>query len=387
MKVEKNVLAVLVLFLIVISGCQKNPEMNQNVYKGTNGLVVEVLKNSPPTEVYEEESFKIVARLINKGAYPITNGIFLLTLEKDFIDLQGSEINQFGLDGKNAFNAWNDEVIKSYDLTAKRLDSLSEKHESIMLLTACYDYETLASFDICIDTNPYNKKSTSDPVCQVKQLTSAGQGSPVVVTIVEQDISEETNYVRPMFDIYIENKGKGDVTAPGSQGLICSSSPINEEKKDIYNMIDLKEVEFSNLKKSSGQIKCTPQLMKLENNKATARCTVNSGLISKNNPSYQTALKITLKYSYTETQTVYVDIKNDPGVEDDAETFGASIPGKTDSTETSEGTNYGVNCKTPYSQFDCYDLSNNAKCPTGFHDIVGYCPNLPNEIRCCIKYN
>jgi hypothetical protein len=387
MKFDKLRLVVLVLLLLVMYGCQTKNEFNTDVYKGTNGLVVEVLKNSPPAEVYEEESFKIVTRLINKGAYPIQDGIFLLTLEKDFIDLEGSEITRFGLNGKNAFSAWDDEEIKSFDLTAKKLDSLSERHESIMLLTACYDYETLASFDICIDTNPYNKKSTSDPLCQVKQLTSAGQGSPMAVTTVEQDISEEANYIRPMFDISIENKGKGDVTAPGSQGIICSSGPIGLKKNNIFNMVELKEVEFSNLKKSTGQIKCSPQTIKLEDNKATIRCIVNSGLISKNDPSYQTALKITLKYSYTETKIIYLDIKNDPGIEDEGGDFSADISGTTDITETTiEGTKYGPKCKSPYSQFDCYDLSNGAKCPTGFHDIAGYCAG-PANVRCCIKYN
>ena len=309
MKIKFFITFFLVSLILLISGCNQQGEFNPDVHKGTQGLVIDILQNSPPPEVYEGENFKIVMRLINKGAYPITNGILLLTTEKDFIDLKkGSEQINFKLKGKDPYNVWDDEKIESYDLYAKGLDEMSEKHESVMFLTACYDYETIASFDICIDTNPYNKKNT-EPVCKVATLSSSGQGAPIAVTNVEQDISEETNYIRPMFNIYIQNKGQGDVITPGSESSVCSSTPID---KKVFNTLELKEVEFSNYKKSHGDIECSPKVIKLDEDGAIVRCIVNSGLISKNEPSYLTTLKISLKYGYTTTEVINLDIKNDP---------------------------------------------------------------------------
>ena len=361
----------------MISGCDQQNDFNPDIHKGSQGLVIEVLKNSPPNEVYEGENFKIVARLINKGAYAIKNGILLLTLEKDFVDLKGNERINFNLQGKDPFNSWDDEKIISYDLSAKKLDEMSEKHESVLFLTTCYDYETIASFDICIDTNPYNKKSTAEPiVCQAKALSSSGQGSPIVVTTVEQDISEETDYIRPMFNIYIQNKGEGDTITPGSEELVCSSGKIDKEN---FNRLELTDVEFSTYKKSNGQITCSPQIIKMDENQAEIRCIVNSGLISKNNPSYQTTLKIHLRYGYTETKVLDLDIKNDPAYDEETETESL-----TQKTTYNYGTKYGSKCNTPYQDFDCYDLSNNAVCPSGYYDKKGYCPGS-SDIRCCVK--
>ena len=362
--------------LVMISGCGQQGEFNPEIHKGTQGLIIEVLKNSPPAEIYEGENFKIVTRLINKGAYQINNGILLLTLEKDFVEVTGSEKINFNLKGKDAYNLWDDEKIISYDLNAKLLDAMSEKHESTFYLTSCYDYETIASFDICIDTNPYNKKSTT-PVCEVKPLSSSGQGSPVAVTNVEQDISEDADSIRPMFNIFIQNKGQGDVITPGNAELVCSSGKID---RNNFNTLVLEEVEFSNYKKSKGQITCSPQVIKLDQGQTEIRCSVKSGLISKNTPSYMTTLKIHLKYDYTFTEILALDIKNDPAFDDET----GKEKTQTAETTVNYGIKYGSKCYSPYETFDCYDLSDGASCPSGYHDKAGFCPGSEN-IRCCIR--
>jgi len=147
----------------------------------------------------------------------------------------------------------------------------------------------------------------------------------------------------------------------------------------------LEEVEFSNYKKSRGQITCSPQVIKLYDSEAKIRCSLDSGLISKTSPSYITSLKIHLRYGYTETEIINLDIKNDPAFDEATEgNEQTSASSAASVQETQVGTKVGYKCNAQYSSFDCYDLSNSAECPSGFHDIVGYCSG-PTNIRCCIK--
>jgi hypothetical protein len=85
---------------------------------------------------------------------------------------------------------------------------------------------------------------------------------------------------------------------------------------------------------------------------------------------------------------IYLDIKNDPAYDDincDAQSMqetGSSSSSGTSSA--SYGTKYGAKCNSPYSSFDCYDLSDGAVCPSGFHSVIGSCPGS-SDIKCCIK--
>ncbi len=425
MKKESAVFCILVMTLLILSACEglqfgSSAEFNPEVHTGSEGLRVEILKNTPPTEIYEDEQFKVVVRLINKGAYAINDGVVSLTYEKEFVDLLNDRKKTFDLKGKDVYNMWDDEELAVFDLRSKLLDKMSEIHTSLLLLTNCYDYETIASFQACIDTNIYKTRPVGEEVCSVKDLTSSGQGGPLVITRVEQDISGG-EYIIPHFKIYIRNKGNGEVIRYGKKEEACSSVGI---VGDDYNVIDLVNVELSNYKLSDGDIKCSPELIKLKDREVMIRCYLDRNVIKNNDPSFVTSLKIHLRYSYTETEAMLMDILNDESK--DKEETGEKIYDKGDEpcinaggtckwigegcngefvpnlclSEPStnykccipkEGTggvgiNIGVHCnKEPFTKYYCYDLSDGKICPQGFEDVKNHCLGYPTYVRCCIK--
>ncbi len=311
MKKEHIIFSVIVLILFILSGCDfqfgSSTEFNPEVHKGSEGLSIEILKNTPPDEIYEDEIFKIVARLINKGAYAINNGVVSLTYEKEFVDLLSNQKITFDLKGKDVYNTYDDEDLAVFDLKAKLLDPMSEVHTSLLLLTSCYDYETIASFQVCIDTNIYQIRPEDEKICTVKDLSSTGQGGPLVVTRVEQDISGG-EYIIPHYKIYLQNKGKGEVIKYGKKDEACSSVGITG---DDYNVVELIDVEFSNYKLSNKDIKCTPDVVKLKNREAMIRCYLDKNVIKNTDPSFVTSLKIHIRYGYTETESMLLDVLND----------------------------------------------------------------------------
>jgi len=386
MKKEPVFFSMVLLLLIFLSGCEgidfsglgigSGKEFNPEVHKGNQGLVVEIIDNSPPSQLYEDENFKVVARLINKGAYEISSGILLLNYEKEFVDLQGDRKKIFNLEGKDVYNLWDDEEVLTFDMKTKLLDIMSKKHTSLITLTGCYDYETIASFQVCIDTNIYQTRPEEESVCTVRDQTSSGQGGPLIVSRVEEDISGG-GYIIPQFKIYIENTGEGDIVRYGKKEQACASTGI--EAGD-YEVVDIIDVELSDYKLSKGQIKCSPGEIKLTEEKGILRCYLNVNDIKSTDSSFVTSLKIHLRYGYTQTESKYVDILDDISKE------GRSISiEEIDSGGESSGSSeiYGdcFDSKGRYLGI-CQDISKS--CEGGY--LSGYCPGGGN-IKCCVKAN
>ncbi len=305
--VKKCMFVCFVLVLISLAGCSQQGEWQKvEIYKGTNELDVSVMKSAPPDEVYEDEPFKIVSKVSNKGAYQIENGILTLGYERAFIDLTSSRKSvSISLEGKSPSNVWDDEEIITFDLRSKYLDKNSEIHTTTLLLTSCYDYETIATFSVCIDTNIFETRP-KDTTCTVTDKTSSGQGAPVAVTRVEEDISGG-DYITPHFTIYIQNRGRGYVMEYGNRDA-CTSKGIG---KDNFNVVNLYDVELGEFSLRKGDLRCSPELIKLRDNEAKIRCSLERNTIKSTDPSYITSLKVHLQYGYTRTDSIEMNILND----------------------------------------------------------------------------
>jgi len=382
MKKETIMLLTLTLICLFLSGCDgmyfsSQKEFNPDVHKGSEGLKIQIQDNSPPKEIYENEGFKLIATVKNIGAYEVQNGIISINYEKDYVELLPTSDRKMYVDlrGKDVYNMWNDEELVVFDLKTKFLDEKSESHDTLLMLISCYDYETLASFQVCIDTDVYETKPPGEKVCTVSDITSSGQGGPLAITRIEYDITGG-EYIKPSFKIYIRNLGSGNIIKYDKKEEACSSSGITEKDFDI---IELEDVKLSSYSLKNGEIKCSPDTIKLRNGEAMLRCYLDVNKIQKNSPSFTTSLKIHLKYGYTQTESVLMKILNDPTYDEIGDTY-------ENVEEENIGTNIGVHCnKEPYTKFYCHDLSNGKVCPQGYDDVEGYCLGYPEDVRCCIK--
>ncbi len=97
----------LILFLLGCTGGGSGPssaKIVENLHKGTQGLVIEFGKNTPPVKVAENDFFPAVVYLKNKGAFDINNGYLLLNLDEN-LDLNSGIEPYWYPDGNGDFAA------------------------------------------------------------------------------------------------------------------------------------------------------------------------------------------------------------------------------------------------------------------------------------------
>jgi hypothetical protein len=298
----------IILFLIVVLilvGCNQTTGpstsiTDEELYKGKAGLSLDFRESMPPITVHEEDSFPISLDLKNDGAFDIKNGYLLLNLEKDLLEVERGNIpEKFDLIGRSRNNPSAGLDVINFFVKSKKIGSETETITSSLLATICYEYQTYFSENVCLDTDYYNMKKISKACNAEDKSFNSGQGAPIAITKIESRMLEDNDKIKPMFIIYVNNVGKGEVISTDSVSDICSANTVN------YDNINNIEVEAY---LSGYLLTCSPENLKLKNKEEVVRCILEEG-IDKKEPSYTTLLTITVKYGYTETISKKVEIR------------------------------------------------------------------------------
>lgn len=333
----------LIIFLIsasMIAGCSA-PASNDkpaDIFAGTDGLVAEFEKNTPPQRVFEQSSFPVLLKLANKGTYSITKdkpALISISREKDYIPAlsfeESSQLNQgkenevyFGIEGKTQVNPKGNQILIALNAKTGKLEPQSEAKASTITANLCYPYKTILSTSVCIDPDiagiiPGKK------ACTAKELTfSNGQGAPISVTKIEPQIIPEIDkdVVKPQFLIFIENKGKGNPANINSYPNICRSTDSADvqgkaDAKNIWNVAFLKA--FTSGEEDKSQLICCPNIegqcpetesspdkilgyLKFRDKKDFVKCTFKEG-VPKNSDAFTSPLRIEIDYGYVQSIT------------------------------------------------------------------------------------
>ena len=338
MKTKNKFIIINLVFLLFLLGCnitssnQKTKDIDVRV--GLNGLVLEFIKNTPPVKVFEGDTFPVIVKIRNNGAYTIDKdkAIISLGVEKDYtrgLKLQTTEsVNKveitqsndklkdqpamFGIEGKTTINTNGGFEVVSYDLQAGNVDPQSEAHSSIVIATACYSYQTILSTTVCIDTDVSGTKP-GKKVCNMQDLTfSNGQGAPVAITKIEINMlpakisnENEITQIKPQFLIYIENKDKGNVILNGIEKEYCTQSSVGHDKLNkiwVKASLGGKELDCKTLKKDLSSQSENDNYVKLLDKKALARCIIKEeNNVARNADNYLSPLRVELTYGYTQS--------------------------------------------------------------------------------------
>jgi len=313
---NKKVIILLGIILLVLAGCKGGSSgksiTDADVRKGTNGLLIEFLKNAPPESVFENSPFPIGIKLKNNGASDITLGFLSIGLEKTYITVvdTSAETQKFEIKGKSIFNINGDEEFITVNTLTKGVGAQSETHPSTILATACYQYKTILGSSVCIDTDIFGTK-LRDKACEVKNLDFAnGQGAPVAITKIETRMLPDVlnpDIVKPHFIIHVENKGNGEVIIPDEKKIedACKSSAL--DFKDFNRMIITASLSNQPLNCNIGEDFGEGKI-RLRKKKDVVRCTLDEGIESSRD-AYTAPLKIELDYGYTFTISKDVTIE------------------------------------------------------------------------------
>lgn len=303
--------------LLVVPACtnQMGGPQVANYRRGTGSITMQFIPNAPPDQFYAPEAgesmtFPAGLRMANVGATNVELGYISLAVEKEYVGIQGWDFSEaalrsagaperasFQLRGRSSIFPLGDEAIVLATLEPKQIDPQIMQHDTTIIVTACYPYETQASASICIDTDIFGLKPIQK-VCTPRRISmSGGQGGPVVISSIEERILPQGDtYVRPQFVLTIENKGDGTVVNKEKVSEACSSAPLGMTD---YNLVHIDEVSFSGLSIGRGDITCIPSPLRMSNNRGTVKCTVAEGRIPTSQDTYQTELFVKLSYGYT----------------------------------------------------------------------------------------
>lgn len=338
---KSTYLGILILFLaiLLVSGCttQKKETTTavDNVYQGTQGVVISFLENSLPSKLYVtsgQTSLPVALKIENKGATLVHAGqldIFFEGFDPNYIGgysgLGGTGIHfnpDEDLEGKTRYNQYGGSTIKSISdyQTIIRLPPELNEYSPNFGVSWIYDYKTVASSTVCIDPKPY-ELSPIDKPCKVSDISfSGGQGAPVGVTkiVVTPIGSSSTNYgytsgSKTNFMIYIRNLGTGTIlnTHAPSPGAITQAM---SNKIGALNMRKYTVTVGGSGSYGYSQITCQPEVLQFYSpgTDAILQCTFPTPYGINN--AYETVIQVELEYSYYDSISKKIQlIRTDTG--------------------------------------------------------------------------
>lgn len=303
----------LILLVLFIYGCQPGVRGGQNpqetsglasyVRSGFQGLEMTFVGNLPPNSLYDFDELVIVNEIKNLGSYDIEADKCFLEMtgiDRNIIrNLQPSTRQSCGdVMGKNLFNSEGGLDQVEFQSQSIFLPAGVDKYSPTLVLSACYNYKTLANPQICVDPGFYQLTS-EQKACQVGDVALAGgQGAPVSVNNIKVDMVGQKAIVQ----IDVSNAGKGRVISPRASLNQCPSNMRYDDFDEVGFVVSL-----------SGEFpeKCTPSdnLVRLTNNQGKIFCTFALGSTT----AYETPLNIELNYKYLQSISKKIEIVRTPG--------------------------------------------------------------------------
>ena len=276
MLMNKKILifVLIIVFILGISGCsldslrKSKDTKNIDYNKGTQGITLEFLSNTPPNEAWAESTLPIQIKVMNLGSTTIeTNSgsggsgveggyLFLTGYDSQYI-YQGTkgtriEAKELGiLNARNRFNPMGDLRIVDFSPTISTLSEvLYDYIEQPVVAMACYIYRTKASPNVCLSSKTV---ATENDPCKVSDITLDSQAAPVAVKKIEVSAAPRDNMIDYIFVIHIKNVGKGEVVVQdmiyrddNNKGEACiAPSSSNIPSYQQLNRVYIEELRVS----------------------------------------------------------------------------------------------------------------------------------------------
>jgi hypothetical protein len=281
-------LLLLAIVLLVLAGCTTGGSgSSYDVDYRTGSQALELKLLTPGLEdFYEGDQMILLVEYFNRGVHDIVNGQFYVSgFDEKFLRIQ-TDPAFIAIEGKSEYDPRGDNSqILTLRSTGVRLPVNSEEFAQTIKLTACYDYTTEASAEICVDPDP-NGRSVTRKVCTMGPVSPGPQGSPIVITRVEPVVSKND------FRLNIEFANQGS-------GVVYDSRISNDKcAYDLDRYQDLDKVDITRIDFSGRGMNCNPSNpIRLINGKGKVTCECK-GCINEYSDAYNTQVAIEFSYGY-----------------------------------------------------------------------------------------
>ena len=301
--IPKKLLGIGILItMLLMNGCAPASDKDlslKDLNVGGRGLEISLLKNSPPDQVWIDTNFKVDLELRNEGLKRIDEGVVSVSAceNVEFVEAENEVMVKEGisLKPKSRFNPEGDLTYVDFEVDPK-----SEDLECLFHIEACYQYETYADPDVCIDADVYNLKS--DKVCQVEdEMKLKKQAAPVVIDRIEESILVLDESLKVRFKIFVKNIGGGEVVNLEDYDKMCGNKSFDPS---IINQVGI------SAKLSNQDISCSPDKLSLSDNERANYFICTASEVEKPIDAYVAPLSITLSYGYVETLYKTVEVRD-----------------------------------------------------------------------------
>lgn len=289
----KASIIILGLCLLVLIGCSSGSvdQQNPNWKVGTQGITLALSQNSPPSDVFSDETYSLVLEVRNRGAYPedgddLDVDLYFSGFDPELIDLPDED--SISIEGsKSQTNPEGGLEFYEEEFDVALWDDTDSLPQDIRI-TACYEYQTFAPLDLCVDPDPTRQED--DTCTPIGASGAGGQAAPIAVTSVTQENLKGKIRVT----IKISNVGGG--------GVFTDTECLKPERSK-ENTVTLLGVYLG-----GEDMDCTPEdTIRLVNGVGTISCTLDG--IDEDRPSYLTSLGVQLEYNYKSFINKRVTIK------------------------------------------------------------------------------
>ncbi|MEM4239947.1 MAG: hypothetical protein QXM31_01980 [Candidatus Woesearchaeota archaeon] len=304
---QKALIVFGIVLIMLASGCttktvtKESAAFVENFRVGTQGLAMRFTPNMPPTRLFSGEQLSIVVELENRGTFPVGgpgDRIYISGFDPNII----SGISPVGeqiplLEGRTQFISQGGFDTVSFKANTR---ILQDKYPVTLLATACYEYETVATGNVCIDPNPY-APAIRQRVCVPQNIAlGGGQGAPIAVNAIEVDASPG----KTRFKIRVSNVGGGEVFRSGGDTL-NRCGPGGMLGFDEVDYVELEDVIVSGV---SIRGSCRPLdqgHIRLTNKQGVIYCEFDR---PPGDAAYVTPITVVLRYGYRDSIIQYLEI-------------------------------------------------------------------------------
>ncbi len=302
--------------VIVFSGCAPKtgePGTNREDYRqGTEGLYLDFIQDTI-TRAYEmDPDVRMVVEVRNRGAFPqydqigqLNGRIWVGGFPRDIIDLRPERdlLDEEALEGKSTYNPDGGYTSVIIAGPVYELPEGTPFYPTKVIVTATYNYETIASAKVCVDPSPSGTK-IREKVCDIESYQSislGSQGAPVAVTSIE----EEPTYRSLLFKIYVSDVGNG---------LLIDESDVGRNPNKGYDWDRLNKVRIADVTLGNRVMtECKPDIgdyLRLSDGKGYIFCKLDTSGIDS---VYTAPLNVKLRYGYANSVSKDLEIYEEVG--------------------------------------------------------------------------
>jgi len=303
---------VFVSLFLVSCGTSGPSSFDIDYFEGKVGLIIDFAKNSPPSEIPENEPFTIHVVLKNQGAsnvselyHKINYDSLYFTMEQteaSFFSQLGSLLNlQQVIPGKSIEFPWGGEVYTTYNMKSKELHGQLQNPSTTISAVSCYKYRTVFTEDICVQRSELGSDLQAQPCKTTDEKISRGQGGPVAVTKLETDFFSEGDKIKPYFKIYFNNVGSGTVVEDSKVLNVCSGQNL-----DIDNWHVVKVKAYL----SGEELECySDGIVRLNSPEPSIRCIAKTPEnFARGGAAYSRFLRVVAEYGYFDQESKEVTV-------------------------------------------------------------------------------